>query len=51
MPPATVSSLLKIFRYYAANGFSGNPRVLTWLLNRAPATLETFARQLADEQG
>lgn len=51
MPSDTVSSLLKMFRYYADNGFSGNPQVLSWLLDRAPATLETFARQLAEEQG
>lgn len=45
-PPAVVERLLQMFRYYAAHGFVGNPRVLTALLGREPAPLEAFIRRL-----
>ncbi len=32
-------TLEAMFRYYAAHGLVGNPNELTWLLDRAPATL------------
>jgi NAD(P)H dehydrogenase (quinone) len=32
-------TLMRMFRYYALHGLVGNPRVLTWLLGRAPTTL------------
>jgi len=35
-------SLLKMFAYYQQFGLSGNANVLTWLLGRAPTTLEQF---------
>lgn len=44
-PPAVLDRLLQMFRYYAAHGFVGNPRVLTALLDRAPTPLETFVRR------
>jgi uncharacterized protein YbjT (DUF2867 family) len=38
-------TLARMFRYYARHGLVGNPRVLTWLLGRAPTTLgESLAR-------
>jgi NAD(P)H dehydrogenase (quinone) len=42
-----IETLLKMFRYYARHGLVGNPRVLTWLLGRAPTTLAEFARRAA----
>ena len=45
-PPDVLERLLQMFRYYAAYGFVGNPRVLTALLGREPASLETFISRL-----
>ena len=35
-----VSTLVKMFMHYQAHGFSGNPRMLDWLLGRQPTSLE-----------
>lgn len=35
-----VSTLVKMFLHYQDHGFSGNPRMLHWLLGRQPTTLE-----------
>ena len=43
------STLLKMFDYYEANGFVGNPNVLRWLLGREPASLAAFARRHAPQ--
>jgi hypothetical protein len=32
--------------HYDADGFRGNPNVLSWLLGRAPATFEDYVRRL-----
>ncbi len=37
-----VQTLLKMFDYYERYGFWGNPRVLSWLLGRPPATFAAF---------
>ena len=37
-----LEALTGMFRYYAQYGLSGNPRVLNWLLQRPPSTLEIF---------
>jgi len=37
-----VTTLLKMFRYYERFGFAGNPNVLTYLLQRKPASFESF---------
>ena len=42
-PEHAMEALLKMFRYYAAYGFVGNPRVLTWLLGRQPRGLPELA--------
>lgn len=42
-----VDSLLKMFVYYERHGFWGNPRVLHWLLGRAPATFASFVARTA----
>ena len=42
LSPYAVETLRKMFRYYAAYGFAGNPNVLTWLLGREPTTLAGF---------
>lgn len=42
-----VDTLVRMFQYYDRNGFEGNPRVLGWLLGRAPATLAEFIRRAA----
>lgn len=41
-----VETLLKMFRYYERYGFFGNGNVLRWLIGRAPARLEDFARRM-----
>jgi uncharacterized protein YbjT (DUF2867 family) len=43
-----VETLLKMFRYYDAHGFIGNPRVLGWLLGRPPGTFEQFVRRVVE---
>lgn len=40
-----VEALLQMFRYYDRHGFWGSPRVLGWLLGRAPAAFEAFVAQ------
>jgi NAD(P)H dehydrogenase (quinone) len=42
-----VETLLKMFRYYNAHGFWGNPRVLGWLLGRPPTTFAEFVERVA----
>lgn len=39
-------TLLKMFRYYARNGFWANGRVLRWLLGRDPTTFRQFLTRL-----
>jgi uncharacterized protein YbjT (DUF2867 family) len=36
------TTLMAMFRYYAAHGLIGNPTVLTWLLGRPPIGLSAF---------
>jgi uncharacterized protein YbjT (DUF2867 family) len=44
-----VNTLVKMFHYYERYGFSGNPHVLSWLLNRPASSLDAFvARTLED---
>ncbi|TFG50424.1 MAG: NAD-dependent epimerase/dehydratase family protein [Anaerolineales bacterium] len=40
-----VSTLVKMFLHYQAHGFSGNPRILHWLLGRQPTTLENCLKR------
>jgi len=40
-----VSTLVKMFLHYQNHGFSGNPRMLHWLLGRQPTTLEDCLRR------
>ncbi|MBI4769096.1 MAG: NmrA family NAD(P)-binding protein, partial [Chloroflexi bacterium] len=44
-----VETLLRMFRYYARHGLTGNPNVLRWLLGRPPATLADFVSRTAQE--
>ena len=44
-----VQTLVRMFRYYERFGFWGGPRVLTWLLGRAPATFAAFVGRVAQE--
>ncbi|NOX60490.1 MAG: NmrA family NAD(P)-binding protein [Chloroflexi bacterium] len=37
-----IETLSKMFRYYDAFGLEGNPRVLTWLLQRKPTALHEW---------
>jgi uncharacterized protein YbjT (DUF2867 family) len=46
-----VETLLQMFRYYDVHGFWGNPRVLGWLLGRAPARFEAFVARVAPQGG
>ena len=41
-----LEALTGMFRYYAQYGLSGNPRVLNWLLQRPPSTLEIFLERV-----
>ena len=41
-----IDTLLKMFRYYEAYGFYGNPQILGWLLGRPPTTLEALLSAL-----
>lgn len=40
-----VETLLKMFHYYERYGFWGNPRVLSWLLNRPPTSFAAFVKR------
>ncbi len=44
LSPYAVDTLLRMFEYYEAHGFWGNPFVLHQLLGRAPRTFAEFAR-------
>jgi NAD(P)H dehydrogenase (quinone) len=46
-----VESLLQMFAYYERHGFWGNPRVLSWLLGRPPATMAEFVARTAATRG
>jgi NAD(P)H dehydrogenase (quinone) len=43
-----VQTLLQMFQYYDRHGFWGSPRVLGWLLGRAPGSFEAFATRVAE---
>ena len=44
-----LDTLSRMFRYYDRHGLRGSPRVLEWLLGRAPTTFARFAdRELGD---
>jgi hypothetical protein len=45
-----VRTLVEMFRYYERYGFSGNPRVLGWLLQRRPTTFGAFLERVARER-
>jgi NAD(P)H dehydrogenase (quinone) len=47
----SISTLLKMFRYYENYGFWGNATVLTRLINRSPVTFEAFIRRTVKEMG
>lgn len=40
-----VASLRQMFRYYERYGYCGNPRLLTWLLGRAPTDHAAFLQR------
>jgi NAD(P)H dehydrogenase (quinone) len=41
-----VETLLQMFRYYDLHNFWGSPRVLGWLLGRAPARFDMFVARI-----
>lgn len=43
-----ISTLVKMFLHYQDHGFSGNPRMLHWLLGRQPTTLEECLKREID---
>lgn len=43
-----VETLLQMFRYYDRHGFWGSPKVLGWLLGRAPGRFEAFVARAAE---
>jgi uncharacterized protein YbjT (DUF2867 family) len=45
-----IQTLIRMFTYYAAYGLVGNPQVLTWLLGRAPTSLDAFIRETAEKE-
>jgi NAD(P)H dehydrogenase (quinone) len=51
MDEYAISTLIKMFNYYAQYGFMGNPRTLTGLIGRAPTTFAQFIdRKLARKE-
>jgi NAD(P)H dehydrogenase (quinone) len=44
---AQISTLRRMFEYYAQYGLPGNPNVLGWLLGRPPTTFAAFAARVA----
>jgi uncharacterized protein YbjT (DUF2867 family) len=45
-----IETLVQMFRYYERHGFAGNPRVLGWLLGRAPTSFAAFVERMAQER-
>jgi NAD(P)H dehydrogenase (quinone) len=45
-----VNTLVKMFRYYEKYGLSGNPHVLTWLLNRPATSLDDFVARTIENR-
>ncbi len=45
-----IETLVQMFRYYERYGFHGNPRVLGWLLGRAPTSFAAFVERMAQER-
>ena len=45
-----VETLVKMFQYYEQHGFWGNPRVLGWLLGRAPTSFSVFVERYIRSQ-
>jgi NAD(P)H dehydrogenase (quinone) len=43
-----VQTLLQMFQYYDRHGFWGSPRVLGWLLGRAPGSFEAFVARAVE---
>ncbi len=41
----SIDALKKMFSYYERFGFTGNPKVLGWLLARPPTSFETFVNR------
>jgi hypothetical protein len=50
MQDYAVQTLLMMFRYYADYGLVGNPRVLGWLLERQPTSLDAFVREVVAQE-
>ena len=50
MSDAQISTLRKMFDYYARYGLPGNPNILGWLLRRQPASLAGFAAGMAQAE-
>jgi NAD(P)H dehydrogenase (quinone) len=44
-----LEALLGMFRYYDRYGFSGNSKVLSWLLGREPATFAEFVDRVLEQ--
>lgn len=47
----TVENLVKMFEYYDQWGLTGNPNVLSWLLQREPTSLANFVQKIAKDKG
>jgi len=45
-----IENLIKMFEYYDKWGLTGNPNVLSWVLKREPASLETFVERSLKER-
>jgi NAD(P)H dehydrogenase (quinone) len=44
-----IQTLVKMFQYYDHYGFWGNPRILAYLIGRAPTSFETFLQRTIKE--
>lgn len=47
----TVENLVRMFEYYDRSGLVGNVNVLRWVLQREPASLESFLQRMLNEPG
>jgi NAD(P)H dehydrogenase (quinone) len=45
-----VEALIRMFHYYQHHNFLGNPRTLSWLLDRPPTSFATFVERTARER-
>jgi NAD(P)H dehydrogenase (quinone) len=51
MSEYAIENLIKMFEYYDQWGLVGNPRMLGWILMRAPTSIESFIERMRYHSG